>query len=185
MTNEDDKVVMDGENNVVRVSPTKRKADWAKRDKAKSTAVTPVADGEAAEARASTKGKKKRDADDFAADVAANKKAADEGKAPSKLFPLGGKGLRKKADIKAEKDAAKAAAKGTTTAKPAKVKVEKDPNAFTVRDWAADNKVDPRKARAHARKHRPELVKLEASKHTFPNTNRAKVDAIMKAMLTA
>ena len=178
--NEEDKVVMDNENNVVRVSPTKRKADWAKR----KTAATPVvADGEAVQAAAEPKAnKKRRGPDDLVADIAAKKKAEGEG---SKLFPLGGKGLRKKADIKAEKDAAKAAAKGTTTKPAKKAKAEVDPNSFTIRDWAADNKVDPRKARAHARKHRAELEKLEASKHTFPKSNRSKVEAIMKAMLTA
>jgi hypothetical protein len=60
-----------------------------------------------------------------------------------------------------------------------------DANSFTLRDWCAENNVDPRRARAHARDHKDELQKLETSKYVYPKGNKTKLHAIMKEVIAA
>jgi hypothetical protein len=176
-----DAVVLDPENNIVKIRSEKRKAGWAKKDAVKKKA--PIADGEAANANpkkkgktfvadgqtaanaatehgemsAQTKTKGRRTADDFVADMEAKKEGKFTGK--------------KKSDVKLDK------------ARSVKAKNEAvGPDQMTLRDWCAKHKLDPRKGRAFARKHRDELKKLEVSgrKYVYPKSNETKLNAIMK-----
>lgn len=51
--------------------------------------------------------------------------------------------------------------------------------AFSLADWARTQKLSPKIARARARKHTPELKKLQISKYVYPNKARAGVNKIL------
>lgn len=66
-------------------------------------------------------------------------------------------------------------------------KPQRPADSFTLGEWAKENNIDPRKARAAARKAKGSVLSLEVSgmKYVFPVANKAKLAAIITSTMKA